>query len=189
MNAIWAEGRRFTDVSSLCAHEYTSRRLLDAERGSKLLKDAILRAKGYKVPQTIVPPVAPFPQKLEAPKFRKRTVKKGPHKRKGRALGWRKERKHSPKIFRIIGLVAEHFQLTVDDITGSARHYEVSHPRQIAMFLARNTTALSLPDIGLHFARDHTTILHAVRAVEQRIAAKDETTIRALQFARSRIGA
>ena len=41
----------------------------------------------------------------------------------------------------------------------------MARPRQIAMFLAREMTGLSLPRLGTHFARDHTTILHAVRRI------------------------
>ena len=53
----------------------------------------------------------------------------------------------------------------------------VSHPRQIAMFLAREMTGLSFPRIGQHFACDHTTIIHAVR----RLTRLDARTIRRLR--------
>jgi chromosomal replication initiator protein len=51
----------------------------------------------------------------------------------------------------------------------SSREPRVSHPRQIAMFLARELTKLSYPNIGQLFGgRDHTTVLYAIRAVRKR---------------------
>ena len=50
------------------------------------------------------------------------------------------------------------------------RRREVARPRQIAMFLAREATGLSLPRIGRHFCRDHTTVLHAMRRIAAMMA-------------------
>ena len=47
------------------------------------------------------------------------------------------------------------------------RERSVARPRQIAMFLAKNLTTKSLPDIGRAFNRDHTTVLHGIKAVEE----------------------
>lgn len=56
------------------------------------------------------------------------------------------------------------------------RRREIARPRQIAMFLARELTGMSLPGLGLHFGgRDHTTVLYGVRAVEQRLTTDAET--------------
>jgi chromosomal replication initiator protein len=50
----------------------------------------------------------------------------------------------------------------------SARSRKLTLPRQIAMYLARELTSLSLPDIGRYFGgRDHTTVIHACRKVER----------------------
>lgn len=46
----------------------------------------------------------------------------------------------------------------------------VAHPRQLAMWLAFKCTSLSIPKIGRKFGRDHTTVLHAINMVEDRIA-------------------
>ena len=70
--------------------------------------------------------------------------------------------------------VAARFGLTRDQMRGQDQQRAVARPRQIAMFLARELTGQSLPRIGMHFARDHTTVLHATRRIARLIAA-DET--------------
>ena len=67
--------------------------------------------------------------------------------------------------------VAARFGLTRDQIRGLDRQRAVARPRQIAMFLARELTGQSLPRIGMHFARDHTTVLYATRRIARLIAA------------------
>ncbi|MDI3256702.1 MAG: chromosomal replication initiator protein DnaA [Kyrpidia sp.] len=58
--------------------------------------------------------------------------------------------------------VAERFSLRVEDLKAKKRTKSVAFPRQIAMYLAREMTALSLPRIGMEFGgRDHTTVMHA----------------------------
>ena len=68
--------------------------------------------------------------------------------------------------------VAARFGLTREAMRCLSRARAVARPRQIAMFLAREVTDHSLPRIGRHFGRDHTTVLHAVRRI-QRLAADD----------------
>ncbi|MEP6830024.1 MAG: helix-turn-helix domain-containing protein [Rhizomicrobium sp.] len=68
--------------------------------------------------------------------------------------------------------VAARFGLTRAQMQSLTRARAVARPRQIAMFLAREMTGHSLPRIGTHFARDHTTVLHAVRRI-RRLAAAD----------------
>ena len=64
--------------------------------------------------------------------------------------------------------VAEHFALTQADLISERRARAVARPRQVAMWLAKQITTRSLPDIGRRFGgRDHTTVLHAVRRIEQ----------------------
>ena len=65
----------------------------------------------------------------------------------------------------------EHFGLSRDELLSTARTARVAWPRQVSMYLAREMTNHSLPAIGRQFGgRDHTTVLHACRRTEQRIA-------------------
>lgn len=59
------------------------------------------------------------------------------------------------------------FNLPLDELRSLKRDRYVSRPRQIAMYLSREMTGNSLPHIGRHFGRDHTTVLHAIRAVNR----------------------
>ncbi len=65
--------------------------------------------------------------------------------------------------------VAEYFNISVKEMQSSRRARNVARPRQIAMFLAKQLTSRSLPEIGRKFDRDHTTVMHAVRKVEELI--------------------
>ncbi len=65
----------------------------------------------------------------------------------------------------IIGQTAAYFGLTIDDLTSSSRSRVLVTARQIAMYLCRELTELSLPKIGQQFGRDHTTVMHADRKV------------------------
>ena len=63
--------------------------------------------------------------------------------------------------------VAEHFGLKQADLISERRARAIARPRQVAMWLAKQITTRSLPDIGRRFGgRDHTTVLHAVRRIE-----------------------
>jgi len=64
--------------------------------------------------------------------------------------------------------VAEHFNIRVSDMHSARRARAVARPRQVAMYLAKQLTARSLPEIGRKFGgRDHTTVMHAVRKVDE----------------------
>ncbi len=64
--------------------------------------------------------------------------------------------------------VAEHFNIKLAEMSSARRSRAVARPRQIAMYLAKQLTARSLPEIGRKFGgRDHTTVMHAVRKVEE----------------------
>lgn len=68
----------------------------------------------------------------------------------------------------IIMEVARYHSLKPADLIGKKRTSEVTMPRQIAMYIIRETTDLSLPNIGKSFGgRDHTTVMHAIKKVEQ----------------------
>ena len=65
--------------------------------------------------------------------------------------------------------VAEYFNISVKEMQSSRRARTVARPGQIAMYLAKQLTSRSLPEIGRKFDRDHTTVMHAVRKVEELI--------------------
>jgi chromosomal replication initiator protein len=64
--------------------------------------------------------------------------------------------------------VAEHYNIRLSDMIGPKRLRNIARPRQIAMYLAKQLTPRSLPEIGRRFGgRDHTTIMHGVRKIEE----------------------
>jgi chromosomal replication initiator protein len=64
--------------------------------------------------------------------------------------------------------VAEHFNVKLADMHSARRARAVARPRQVAMYLAKQLTTRSLPEIGRKFGgRDHTTVMHAVRKIEE----------------------
>ncbi len=64
--------------------------------------------------------------------------------------------------------VAEHFNIRLGDMHSARRARQVARPRQVAMYLCKQLTLRSLPEIGRKFGgRDHTTVMHAVRKVEE----------------------
>lgn len=64
--------------------------------------------------------------------------------------------------------VAEHFNVRLSDMHSPRRARAVARPRQVAMYLAKQLTPRSLPEIGRKFGgRDHTTVMHAVRKIEE----------------------
>jgi chromosomal replication initiator protein len=64
--------------------------------------------------------------------------------------------------------VAEHFNIKLAEMSSARRSRAVARPRQVAMYLAKQLTSRSLPEIGRKFGgRDHTTVMHAVRKVEE----------------------
>jgi chromosomal replication initiator protein len=68
----------------------------------------------------------------------------------------------------IITATAHYFKLTVDDLYGSSRSQSVATARQIAMYLCRERTSLSLPKIGQLFGnRDHTTVMYAYKKISE----------------------
>lgn len=71
-------------------------------------------------------------------------------------------------IDEIIRKVADHYNLRMADLLSARRARSVARPRQVAMYLAKTLTPRSLPEIGRRFGgRDHTTVIHAVRKVEE----------------------
>jgi chromosomal replication initiator protein len=76
----------------------------------------------------------------------------------------------------IMKTVGRYFDINPDLLTGSKRSRDITYPRQIAMFLCRELTDLSLPKIGQAFGgKDHTTVLHACEKVQEEIQRNSET--------------
>ncbi|MGL5648003.1 MAG: chromosomal replication initiator protein DnaA [Clostridium sp.] len=72
-------------------------------------------------------------------------------------------------------IVASYFNLRIEDLKSQRRTRNVSHPRQIAMYLSRKLTDMSLPKIGEEFGgRDHTTVIHAYEKISDNLT-KDES--------------
>jgi chromosomal replication initiator protein len=80
---------------------------------------------------------------------------------------------HGPEInaATIMGQTASYFGLSIDDLCGSSRSRVLVTARQIAMYLCRELTDMSLPKIGQQFGgRDHTTVMHAERKIRSLMA-------------------
>jgi len=76
---------------------------------------------------------------------------------------------------RIIDLTAEMFGFDVEQIIGGSRRRPLVDARQVAMYVTRNMTDLSFPDIGKEFGnRDHTTVMHACRKIEARMGERQQ---------------
>jgi chromosomal replication initiator protein len=90
---------------------------------------------------------------------------------------------------RIIGAVCDHYGLSRAELASVRRTARVALPRQLAMYLGREQTDLPLGRIGAHLGgRDHSTVVHALGAIERRLAT-DATLRRAMSALRARLGA
>jgi chromosomal replication initiator protein len=79
------------------------------------------------------------------------------------------------QISEILEAVSKRYGTRLQELLGRKRTRSISHPRQIAMYLTRKLTPLSLEEIGMHFGgRDHSTVLHAERTIENERAADPE---------------
>lgn len=78
-------------------------------------------------------------------------------------------------INRIQKIVAEHFQVSVDDLKSKKRSANLTFPRQVAMYLCRTLTDESFPKIGIDFGgKDHSTVMHSVEKIESEIKINKE---------------
>ena len=78
-------------------------------------------------------------------------------------------------VRNILAATAELFNFSLDQITGGSRRRPLVDSRQIAMYVTRNMTDLSYPEIGRAFGnRDHTTVIHAVRKIEHHMTERKE---------------
>ncbi len=81
----------------------------------------------------------------------------------------------SVSIESIQNIVADHFNLNIQEMLSSRRSRSLARPRQIAMYLSKQYTTNSLPDIGRKFSnRDHTTVIHAVKKIDELIKKDNE---------------
>ena len=75
----------------------------------------------------------------------------------------------------IIDAVTEQFQVRIADLKGKSRLRSLVVPRQIAMYITKELTNLSLKSIGYHFGgRDHSTVIHAIQTVSDLMASDKE---------------
>ena len=88
---------------------------------------------------------------------------------------FKKEGSSVPTPSLIISQVCKFYSVDETILRGTQRTRGVSEARQMSMYLIRKLTNLSLPDIGNEFAKDHTTVMHAIRKVEAALKAGDTT--------------
>ncbi|WP_217362130.1 MULTISPECIES: chromosomal replication initiator protein DnaA [unclassified Aliiroseovarius] len=71
--------------------------------------------------------------------------------------------------------VSEHYNIRLSDLIGPKRVRTIARPRQVAMYLAKHMTSRSLPEIGRRFGgRDHTTVMHGVKRIDELKAVDDQ---------------
>lgn len=88
------------------------------------------------------------------------------------------------RIDDILRSVGKHYNVTRTDLLSPRRARSIVRPRQVGMYLAKQLTSRSLPEIGRRFGgRDHTTVLHAVRKIEE-LLQQDEKLARDVEFLR-----
>jgi chromosomal replication initiator protein len=90
-------------------------------------------------------------------------------------------------IKRIQDLVAERFDLSLEELCGDKRSQNIVYPRQVAMYLSRELTDSSLPKIGKEFGgRDHTTVIHATSKIA-RLIREDRSVYNLVQELTARV--
>jgi len=100
-----------------------------------------------------------------------------------RVLDMAGSKKATPDSIRLA--VAEYYSVSVEDLLSARRNKEIALPRQVGMYLTREMTSLSTTRIGdFYGGRDHTTVLHACRAVADS-SKKDKELRDALEAIRS----
>jgi chromosomal replication initiator protein len=90
-------------------------------------------------------------------------------------------------IKRIQDLVAERFNMSLEELCGDKRSQNIVYPRQVAMYLSRELTDSSLPKIGKEFGgRDHTTVIHATSKIA-RLIREDRSVYNLVQELTARV--
>ena len=76
----------------------------------------------------------------------------------------------------IMAVTAEYFAVSLDELCGPVKTKQIASARQIAMYLCRELTDLTLPKIGQTFGgRDHTTVMHAAKKIRLELAERRQT--------------
>lgn len=97
--------------------------------------------------------------------------------------------RNQPRVAEIKRVIDAEFRLPKEALDSDSRRHAWAHPRQIAMYLCRDMTTYSFPQIGRLFGnRDHTTALYAYRKVKER-AAKSEKFAEGLEVLRVKVRA
>lgn len=149
------EGRRIDTLAAAGAlfTRELDRHAQDAQSGSRKLRDAIWKLQGY------TPPKRHLPVKLEVEPIRQPELCPtclGPIK------------PPPAMIASIQQTVAAYYGIERNQMTSNIRQRHIAHARQVAMYLACQLTKHSIADVSRRFNRDHTTVLHALKAVETR---------------------
>jgi chromosomal replication initiator protein len=75
----------------------------------------------------------------------------------------------------VLAAVADYYRINLEDLKGRGRNKEIVTPRQMAMYLLREETSASLPQIGEALGgRDHTTVMYSVEKIAQEIEQDDQ---------------
>ena len=86
-------------------------------------------------------------------------------------------------------MVSERYNVSLTDLLGKRRTHNVALARQVAMFLCRKLTTYSYPEIGAYFGgRDHSTVIHSYRSIEERITRDSELSVVVEEIQRSLCG-
>ena len=97
-------------------------------------------------------------------------------------IGYAHQRNHLTPANCVIMAVAEYAGITVSELKSGRRHKKFCEPRFLAYYLCELHTSLSYPQIGRAFdGRHHTTVMHGVKRIRDKIAAGDELVIRDLE--------
>ena len=88
----------------------------------------------------------------------------------------------------ILEIVADHFNITINDILSKKRNNAIAYPRHICMYLSRELTGTSLSEIGSKIgARDHSTVIHSLDFIEDKIKISDPETMQNLDVLKKKI--
>ena len=78
-------------------------------------------------------------------------------------------------VEKILSVITKHYGISIDDIKSKKRTENISNARHTAIYIIRNTTSLSLKEIGNIFGRDHATVLSSIGKIETNIKTKNRS--------------
>ena len=155
---------------------------LASDRAGELPEPAVLQEIAARVPEQRPPARGrddPRPRgRLAALRAALRAGRPPGARPRPRAIEPRARGAASPTLVAIQDAVCAVCGLSREELLSPRRSTRVAHARQLAMYLARELTPMSLAEIARGFDRDHTTVLHAVRAVDGRLEPGSETAQR-----------